>query len=106
MSIWEQSSRYAHTQPGVTLSATMTPPPLPHFPTLPPHTQLVSYAHIQPGIALSATITAVEDYGLLVAAGPGVKGLVPRLHASDLGTAKAMLKFKVGRGEEKEEREE
>ena len=33
---------------------------------------------------------------MLVSAGPGVRGLVPRLHASDLGTAKAMQKFKVG----------
>ena len=44
---------------------------------------------------MTVTIASIEDYGMLVSAGPGVKGLVPRLHASDLGTAKAMLKFKV-----------
>lgn len=38
----------------------------------------------------------MEDYGLLVSAGPSVKGLVPVLHASDLGTVKALSKYKVG----------
>ncbi|KAG1654779.1 hypothetical protein FOA52_007439 [Chlamydomonas sp. UWO 241] len=58
--------------------------------------EVVSYASLHPGMALSAVVTAVEDYGILVSCGPGVKGLVPRVHASDLGTAKAMAKYKVG----------
>ena len=64
-----------------------------HMPTHVP--QVISYSHIHPGMPMTVTIASIEDYGMLVSAGPGVKGLVPRLHASDLGTAKAMLKFKV-----------
>lgn len=41
-------------------------------------------------------MTRIEDYGLLVSAGANVKGIVPKLHASDLGTDKGMSKFKIG----------
>jgi ribosomal protein S1 len=44
---------------------------------------------------LSVTINSIEDHGLLVSAGPGIKGMIPKLHASDLGTTKALTKFKV-----------
>ena len=44
---------------------------------------------------LTVSVTGIEDYGLMVSAGAGIRGLVPLLHASDLGTAKALLKFKV-----------
>ena len=74
----------------------LTPPSLclhPYSRLLP--SQIASYAHLHPGMPLSVSVTGIEDYGLLVTAGPGLKGLVPRLHASDLGTAKALLKFKV-----------
>ncbi|GAX80532.1 hypothetical protein CEUSTIGMA_g7970.t1 [Chlamydomonas eustigma] len=58
--------------------------------------EIVSYAHLHPGMPLSTTINCIEDHGLLVSAGPGIKGLIPKLHASDLGTSKALTKFKVG----------
>ena len=60
-----------------------------------PLLQIVSYAHLHPGMPLTVSVTSIEDYGLLVTAGPGIKGIVPKLHASDLGAAKALLKFKV-----------
>ena len=59
------------------------------------HLKVISSSHIHPGMPMTVTIESLEDYGMLVSAGPGVRGLVPMLHASDLGTAKAMQKYKV-----------
>ena len=41
-------------------------------------------------------MTRIEDYGLLISAGPNVKGIIPKLHASDLGADKGLSKFKIG----------
>ncbi|KAL4451480.1 hypothetical protein ABPG75_007142 [Micractinium tetrahymenae] len=57
---------------------------------------ILSLADLRPGMPVSGTVARVEDFGLLVSVTPTIRALVPTLHATDLGTAKGLKKFKEG----------
>ncbi|PRW20900.1 RRP5-like protein [Chlorella sorokiniana] len=57
---------------------------------------VASVADLRPSMPVSGSVVRVEDYGLLVAITPSIRALVPVLHASDLGSAKGLKKYKEG----------
>ncbi|EFN56095.1 hypothetical protein CHLNCDRAFT_145628 [Chlorella variabilis] len=64
--------------------------------SLPVNFPMLGQVDVRPGMPVSGTVSRVEEYGLLVALTSSIRALVPVLHASDVGTAKALRKFKAG----------